>query len=191
MALKTMAQSSAARQMGPSLSIVHERAIAPVRGTIPNVGRKPVAPHRVDGEEIEPRVSEPMAKPTQPAAVAEDEPADDPLEPCWVFQGLRVMPPNHLSPWAKAPSVSLATRTAPAASRRCTTVASSSIVWFSKPPAPQVVRYPFTASRSFAPHGIPCKGPRYLPAAISRSASLALARARSSVRVITNLRVGS
>src|SRR5205823_1989454 len=118
MACKTMAQSSAARQMGPSLSMVHERAIAPVRGTIPKVGRKPVVPHRVDGDEIEPSVSEPMAKPTQPAAVADAEPADDPLEPCCVFHGLRVMPPNHLSPWASAPSVSLASRTAPAASRR-------------------------------------------------------------------------
>src|SRR5205085_9397581 len=157
----------------------------------PKVGRKPVVPHRVDGEEIEPSVSEPMAKPTQPAAVADAEPADDPLEPCWVFHGLRVMPPNHLSPWASAPSVSLASRTAPAASRRCTTVASASMVWSSKPPAPHVVRYPLTASRSFAPHGIPCSGPRYLPAAISRSASLAFARARSSARVITNLRVGS
>src|SRR5947199_10398949 len=106
MALKTMAQSSAARQIGPSLSIVHERAIAPVRGIIPNAGRKRVAPHRVDGEEIDPSVSEPMAKTTQPAAVAEDEPADDPLEPCCVSQAMRVMPPNHLSPCDKAPIVS-------------------------------------------------------------------------------------
>src|SRR5215470_5798356 len=106
--------------------MVQERAMAPVRGTSPNVGRSPVAPQRVEGEEIEPSVSEPMANATQPAAVAEAEPADDPLDPCLVFQGLRVIPPNHLSPWARAPSVSLARRTAPAASRRLTTVASSS-----------------------------------------------------------------
>src|SRR5215831_8325499 len=179
MALNTKAQSSTLRQMGPSLSMDQESAIAPVRGTSPNVGRRPVVPQRVDGEEMEPSVSEPMAKPTQPAAVAEADPADDPLEPCCGFHGLRVIPPNHLSPWARAPRVSLATSTAPAASRRCTTVASSSIVWFSKPPAPQVVRYPFTANRSLAPQGIPCNGPRYFPAAISRSASLALAWARS------------
>src|SRR5215467_720817 len=177
--------------MGPSLSIVQERAMAPVRGTNPNVGRRPVVPQRVEGDEMDPSDSEPMAKATQPAAVAEADPADDPLDPCLLFQGLRVMPPNHLSPWASAPSVSLATSTAPAASRRFTTVASSSIFWSSNPPAPQVVRYPFTASRSFAPQGKPCSGPRYFPAAISRSASLACASARSSVRVITNFSVGS
>src|ERR1700760_4604152 len=159
-----MAQSSTARQSGPSLSIVQLSAIAPVRGTKPNVGRKPVVPQRVDGDEIEPSVSEPMANATQPADVAEADPADDPLDPCPVFHGLRVIPPNHLSPCASAPSVSLATSTAPAASRRFTTVASSSNFWSSKPPAPHVVRYPFTASRSFAPHGSPCSGPRYFPA---------------------------
>jgi hypothetical protein len=81
--------------MGPSLSIDHERAIAPVRGTRPKVGRRPVTPLRVDGDEIEPNVSLPMAKPTQPAAVAEPGPADEPLEPWSSFQGLFVRPPNH------------------------------------------------------------------------------------------------
>ena len=100
--------------------------MAPVRGTKPNVGRKPVAPQRVDGDEIDPSVSEPMAKATQPAATEDAEPADDPLEPCFGFQGLRVRPPNHLSPMASAPSVVFATSTAPAASSRYTTVASSS-----------------------------------------------------------------
>ena len=32
--------------------MLHESAIAPVRGTSPNDGRSPVQPHRVDGEEI-------------------------------------------------------------------------------------------------------------------------------------------
>src|SRR5437879_12399409 len=92
MACSTRAQSSTARQMGPSLSMLHESAIAPVRGTRPNVGRSPVHPQRVLGEEIEPSVSEPMANATQPADVADAEPADDPLEPCAVFHGLRVFP---------------------------------------------------------------------------------------------------
>src|SRR5713226_10771186 len=138
-AASTTAQSSTARQMGPSLSMLQESAMAPVRGTKPNVGRKPVSPQRVEGEEIDPSVSEPMLNATHPAAVAEAEPAEEPLEPCAVFQGLRVLPPNHLSPMAKAPRVSLAMSTAPAASRRCTTTASSSITCFSNPPAPQVV----------------------------------------------------
>src|SRR5712671_4443779 len=62
--------------------MLHDKAIAPVRGTKPKVGRKPVQPQRVDGEEIEPSVSEPMLKATHPAAVADAGPAEDPLEPC-------------------------------------------------------------------------------------------------------------
>src|SRR5229473_8016787 len=172
--------------MGPSLSMLQESAIAPVLGTKPNDGRSPVQPQRVEGEEIEPSVSEPMLKATQPAAVAEAGPAEDPLEPCLVFQGFRVTPPNHTSPMARAPSVSFATSTAPALSKRFTTVASSSIIWLSNPPAPHVVRMPFVASKSLAPHGKPWSGPRYFPAAISASACLACASARSSVSVTTN-----
>src|SRR5215212_4112720 len=111
-----MAQSSTLRQMGPSLSIVHDKAMAPVRGTLPKVGRSPVVPHRVDGDEIEPRVSLPIENPTRPAAVAEAGPADDPLEPWSTFQGFFVVPPNQMSPCASSPSVSFATSTAPAAS---------------------------------------------------------------------------
>jgi hypothetical protein len=62
-------------------------AIAPCRLTRPNVGRSPVAPQRVHGETIEPRVSVPRAKPTRPAATAADEPADEPEEPSSGFQG--------------------------------------------------------------------------------------------------------
>src|SRR5260370_42114866 len=123
----TRAQSSAERQIGPSLSIVQANAIAPVRGTKPNVGRNPVVPQRVEGDEIEPNVSEPIAKATQPAATAEAGPADEPLEPSAVFHGFRVRPPNHLSPIASAPDVNLATSTAPASSKRFTMVPSSSI----------------------------------------------------------------
>src|ERR1019366_8588338 len=110
MASSTSAQSSAERAMGPSLSIVQLSAIAPVRGTKPNVGRKPVSPQRVEGELMEPSVSDPIAKATQPAATALAEPADEPLEPCAGFHGLRVRPPYHLSPIANAPSVNFATR---------------------------------------------------------------------------------
>ena len=46
-------------------------------------------------------------------AVAAAEPADEPLDPSSTFHGLRVIPPNHLSPCAKAPNDNLATSTAP------------------------------------------------------------------------------
>ena len=75
--------------------MLHDNAIAPVRGTMPNVGRRPVHPQRVEGAEIDPRVSDPMLNATQPAAVAEAGPADEPLEPCSVFHGFRVIPPNQ------------------------------------------------------------------------------------------------
>src|SRR5579862_1201595 len=138
-ASRTSAQSSTLRQIGPSLSMLQESAIAPVRGTNPNVGRKPVTPQRVLGDEIEPSVSDPIAKATHPAAVAEAEPAEEPLDPCAGFHGLRVRPPNHVSSIASAPRLSFVTSTAPAASSRFTTVASSSNFCCSNPPAPQVV----------------------------------------------------
>src|ERR1700691_2338239 len=69
-AWRTVAQSRHERHMGPSLSMVHLKAMALVRETRPTLGRRPVMPKRVDGDEIEPSVSEPMAKPTQPAETA-------------------------------------------------------------------------------------------------------------------------
>jgi hypothetical protein len=75
--------------------MLQESAIAPVRGTKPKVGRSPVQPHRVDGDDIEPSVSDPMLNATHPAAVADAGPADEPLEPWRGFHGLRVMPPNQ------------------------------------------------------------------------------------------------
>src|SRR5258708_20443362 len=106
--------------------MLQESAMAPVRGTKPNVGRNPVHPHRVDGDEIEPSVSEPMLNATQPAAVAEAGPADEPLDPCRTFHGLRVIPPNHWAPFPTAPSVSFPPNTPPAPPTRLTT----------SPPAP-------------------------------------------------------
>src|SRR5215813_4820028 len=120
--------------------MLQESAIAPVRGTKPNVGRNPVQPQRVLGEEIEPSVSEPIANVTHPAVTAEAEPADEPLDPCAGFHGLRVLPPNQRSSIASAPRLSFATSTAPALSSLFTTVASSSNFCSSNPPAPHVVR---------------------------------------------------
>src|SRR4051794_33360699 len=105
MTLKTMAQSSTVRQMGPSLSMDQLKAITPVRLTRPYVGRRPVTPHGSRGERREPCFSEPMAKGTRPADVAEAGPAEEPLEPCLRSQGLRVMPPYQTSPQASSPMV--------------------------------------------------------------------------------------
>jgi hypothetical protein len=73
---------------------------------------------------IDPFVSEPMENATQPAAVADAGPADDPLDPVSAFHGFLVRSAYQRSPWARAPRVSFAINTAPASSSRLTTVAS-------------------------------------------------------------------
>src|SRR5215207_7751233 len=110
-----MAASSAVRQIGPALSRLQQSTIAPLLLTVPKLGRKPVAPQRVDGETMEPRVSVPIVKGSKPATTEDADPADDPLEPCWRFHGFFVSPPNHLLLLASAPKESLAHNTAPAA----------------------------------------------------------------------------
>src|SRR5437773_7114974 len=117
----------------------------------PYVGRRPTAPQVCAGEMIEPPVSVPTANATSPAAVAAAGPADDPLDPCSTFHGLRVRPANHTSPYASSPVDSLATSTAPASRSRSTTVASADGIWFSYGFAPQVVLIPFVAKRSLMP----------------------------------------
>jgi hypothetical protein len=54
--------------------------MAPERLTRPKVGRSPATPQRVLGETMDPSVSVPMENPTSPAAVADAEPAEEPLE---------------------------------------------------------------------------------------------------------------
>src|SRR5918996_2375314 len=110
--------------MGPSRSCVHDSAMQPWRLMRPNVGRSPARPQRADGLRIEPLVSVPMPNATHPAAVADDGPAEEPLEPCDKFHGFFVCPPNHWSPLASSPVVSLAIRTAPASRSISTTLAS-------------------------------------------------------------------
>ena len=100
--------------MGPSLSSVQHSVIAPVRATLPNVGRRPVTPQRIAGSTIEPPVSLPIEKPTSAAAVAAPGPALDPPEPSSRSQGFMVWPPNQTSLRASAPRLSFAIRTAPA-----------------------------------------------------------------------------
>ena len=66
------------RHIGPILSRVQLRAIAPFLLTRPRVGRRPVIPQYTAGVNIDPHVSVPNAKGTNPAATAAPEPLDDP-----------------------------------------------------------------------------------------------------------------
>src|SRR5262249_45181126 len=140
MAPKTSAQSSTDRQMGPILSMLQASAMQPARLTRPNGGRRPRTPQTRQGETMLPSVSLPIEKPTSPAAVALAEPADEPDEPIFGFQGFLVTRlPYQWSPQASAPSDNFATRTAPASSSRCATVAFCLSVCSLYGSAPQVV----------------------------------------------------
>ena len=78
---------------------------------------------------MEPLVSVPIEKPTSPAAVADPGPAEEPPEPVDGSQGFIVWPPNHWSPPANSPVVSLATSTAPASRSISMIDASMSMTW--------------------------------------------------------------
>src|SRR5882724_3600694 len=184
-ACSTSNASSTPRVIGPSLSSDQQSVIAPVRGTRPYVGRKPVTPQRMLGATMLPPVSLPTETPTKPAAVAAPGPALDPEDPSSSNQGFIVWPPNQISFSANAPRLSLATSTAPASCSRRTTVASAAGLRFLNGSAPYVVAMPAVSSRSLAPQGMPCSGPRYFPAAISASGRFACSSARSRVGVDT------
>ena len=100
---------------------------------------------------MDPRVSVPIENATQPAAVADPGPAEDPLDPQARFHGFSVRPRYQRSPRANSPVASFAMRTAPAAFSRRTTSASSSIICVWKAAEPQVVRAPTVEKRSFTP----------------------------------------
>src|SRR5436309_13381863 len=107
-----MASSSALLHIGPALSRLQQSTIAPKRLTVPNVGRKPVAPQRAEGDTIEPNVSVPNVNGNNPAETDAADPAEDPLDPCARFHGFLVSPPNHLLLNASAPRDNFAHNTA-------------------------------------------------------------------------------
>src|SRR5438067_6733650 len=139
MACSTSIASSTVRVIGPSLSSDQQSVIAPVRGTRPYVGRRPVTPQRMLGLTMLPPVSLPIENATRPAAVAAPGPALDPDAPSSSSHGFIVCPPNQMSLSASAPRLSFAISTAPAAFNRCTTAESTVGTRFLNGSAPQVV----------------------------------------------------
>src|SRR5579884_1594630 len=126
----TASASRAERHIGPSLSEVHINAMAPCRLTRPYVGRRPLTPQNAAGTMMEPLVSEPIAKPTSPAATAAPGPLDEPPLQYARFHGVRPGPVNEASaslypnPPASSTIASFAHRTAPASCSFFTTVPS-------------------------------------------------------------------
>src|SRR5262245_19343072 len=98
-ASSTRPQSSAVRPIGPTLSRLQERAIAPCRLTRPRVGRSPVTPQFAAGETIEPHVSDPSAKGTSPALTAEADPLEEPPLQASSPHGERPGPVNEARGW--------------------------------------------------------------------------------------------
>src|SRR5689334_2878656 len=141
-ACNTNKASSTLRAIGPNLSSDQHSVIAPVRGTRPNVGRRPVTPQRIDGLTMLPPVSLPIEKPTRPAAVAAPGPALEPDAPSSSSHGFIVCPPNQMSFSASAPRLSFAMRTGPALSSRATTALSAVGTRSLYGSAPQVVGIP-------------------------------------------------
>src|ERR1051326_3253833 len=105
-------------------------------------------PHRIDGLIMLPPVWLPIAKPTNPAAVAAPGPALDPDEASSSSQGFIVCPPNQISFSANPPKLSLATTAAPASCNRFTTAASWEGARLRNGGAQYVVRIPAVSSRS-------------------------------------------
>ena len=72
------AASSTERVSGPGASIDHATGTQPDRGTRPQVGRSPTAPHHEAGLRTDPPVSSPRVAAASPAAAAMPEPEEDP-----------------------------------------------------------------------------------------------------------------
>src|SRR5260370_17835166 len=132
-------------------------------------------PQRMLGLMMVPPVALRMEKPTRPAAVAAPGPALEPEAPSSRSQGFTVWPPNQMSLSARAPRLSFARSTAPAAWRRLTTAASSFGMRLRNGSAPLVVGMPAGERRSFSPQVIPCRVPPDLLAGYASDAVFACA----------------
>src|SRR5688572_32953626 len=125
-------------------------------------------PQNAAGWRIDPPVSEPRARGTQPAATAA---ADPPLEPPGVrsvAHGLRTGPYAEFSfddPMANSSQFVLPTMIAPADSSFSTTVALYGGWKLSRMRDEAVVRTPLTQRLSFKATGTPASGPSVAPAA--------------------------
>src|SRR5580765_1426886 len=132
-------------------------------------------PHMAAGWRIDPPVSDPSATGASPAATAA---ADPPLDPPGVrssAQGFRVGPKAEFSvedPIANSSQLVLPITTAPAASRRETTVASYGGTKVSRTRDEAVVRIPRVQRLSLSAMGTPTSG---RSRQVSKSRSIAAA----------------
>ena len=157
------------------------------------MGLSPTTPQNAAGCRIDPPVSEPSASGAHRAATATADPPLDPPGVRSLAHGLRTGPYAEFSfddPIANSSQFALPMMTAPAASMRCTAVASYGGTNRSRMREEAVVRTPRTHRLSFTAMGTPMSGPADAPFARCRSISSARASARSAVTRLNALSDG-
>ena len=177
-AVSTIAASATVRAIGPTVSWLDEIGITPARLTRPTVGFIPTSAHMLAGDVIEPSVSLPSDAAHRLAAVAAAEPLLDPDADRSSAYGLRHWPPRALHPetdctprrFAHSERFALPRMIAPAARSFAITNASRGAGASARASEPAVVSIESPVSMlSFTRIGMPCNGPRNLPAARSAS----------------------
>ncbi len=192
------AASDTVRVIGPAVSCECAIGTMPSRLTRPSVGLTPTRPLTDDGEMIDPSVSVPTATVAKLAAIAAADPELEPLVLRSSAYGFFVSPPRELQPeververkLAHSDRLVLPRITAPASRRRLTMKASRGGFASSSAMEPAVVcMRSAVAMLSLSSTGMPCSGPRSLPARRSRSRSRAMPAA-SGLSSITELTRG-
>ena len=182
--------SATERASGPTWSSVVLKGTTPAHGSSPNVGFRPTMPQAAAGMRIEPPVSVPTEANPIPVTTAAAEPPLEPPADRVRSTGLWTAPKAVSSlvvPNANSCRLVLPMTIAPASRRRLTTGASADAIAAGTFDA-AVVGVPRTSTRSFTVIGMPCSGPRYRPAPISRSASAASASACSRISSVNAFR---
>src|SRR5258706_12150568 len=172
--------------MGPAVSCVLEIGIIPLRLNNPTVGLMPTIPQKEDGAITDPSVSVPIATAQKLAATAAAEPELEPQGLRSNMHGFFVCPPLLLQPFVDRVDLKLAhslrfvfpSNTAPL-SLNCFMMKASLAALFpaiSEAPAVVIILSPVLIL-SFIKTGMPCIGPRTLPAFLSPSITSAIANA--------------
>ena len=181
------AASATVRDIGPAVSWLCAIGIMPERETSPSVGLIPTIPQVADGQMIDPSVSVPTAIAARLAAIADPDPDDEPHGLRSRMYGLCVCPPRPDQPlddfderkFAHSLKFVLPRITAPA-SRSCLTINAScfGVGASTRARLPAVVFILSAVSMlSLIKTGMPCSGPRILPAFRSASHRSAIASA--------------
>src|SRR5438309_6970038 len=197
-ALRIAAASATVRACGPTVSCVCEIGTTPARETRPTVGLIPTTPFALAGQTMLPSVSVPMETAVKFADAAAPDPELEPQGLRSVAYGLLHCPPRPDHPLeekkerklAHSLRVVLPRITAPASRRWAAMVASRGAGVPTRPSDPAAVCILSLVSvLSLSRTGMPCSGPRALPAwrCASRAVAMALA---SGLTWITELTFG-